>query len=107
MHDPMDLGFEICATAVFVWASIDYNRFIKFYMIRPAPYSGRVLIIFRLFFLACVIGALWPVAETAIDSARPAMSILRAIPFAAGCFAVFFVMLHLVERMNRKRRTKQ
>src|SRR5260370_11196879 len=43
MTDPtmarMSIGFAVFAIAVFVWASIDYNRFIKFWMLRPAPYT--------------------------------------------------------------------
>ena len=36
MTDPtiakMSIGFAVFAIAVFVWASIDYNRFIKFWI---------------------------------------------------------------------------
>jgi hypothetical protein len=46
----MNLGFRIFEIAVFMWACFDYNRFIKFWMLAPAPYSRRVKIIFRLFF---------------------------------------------------------
>ncbi len=98
----MNLGFLICAISVFVWASIDYNRFIKFWMVRPAPYSRRVLIFFRLFFLASVLGGLWQAVKTAIASARPVIY-LSSIPFAVGCFVVCFLMIHLAEWVNRKR----
>jgi len=43
----MSIGFEVLAIAAFVWASIDYNRFVKFWMLRPAPYPRRVTVIFR------------------------------------------------------------
>jgi len=44
----MSIGFAIFAIAVFVWASFDYNRFIKFWMLRSAPYTQRVSIFFSL-----------------------------------------------------------
>jgi len=47
MNLEMSIGFEVFAIAAFVWASIDYNRFIKFWMLRPAPYTRRVTVIFR------------------------------------------------------------
>lgn len=54
MTDPtfarMNVGFETFAAAVFVWASIDYNRFIKFWMLKPAPYTRWVKVFFRIFF---------------------------------------------------------
>jgi hypothetical protein len=109
MIDPtverMTLGLQVCMIAVFGWASIDYNRFLKFWMVGPAT-SRSVRIIFRLFFLACVLGGLWQVVGTAIGSGKHAMFYLGALPFAAGWFVVFFIMLHGIERFNQKRRAK-
>lgn len=111
MSDPtlgmMSIGLEACAIGVFVWASIDYNRFIKFWMLRTAPYSQRIKVAFRLFFLACVVGGVWRLAETMATSGRPAIFYLSALPFAAVEFVVFFLMLHVVERINQRRRIKQ
>jgi hypothetical protein len=42
----MVLGFKASVIGVFTWASIDYNRFIKFWMLGPAPYTQRVSIAF-------------------------------------------------------------
>jgi len=102
----MSVGFEVFAIAVFAWASIDYNRFIKFWMPKPAPYTQRERIVFRLFFLACVFGGIWRLADTIAASGRPAPFYFSALPFAAAWFVVFFLMLHFVESMNRKRQTK-
>jgi hypothetical protein len=33
----MNTGFEICVIAILVWASTDYNGFIRFWMLEPAP----------------------------------------------------------------------
>src|SRR5262249_3113981 len=98
-----NIGFGIFAVSVFVWASIDYNRFIKFWMLRPAPYSTRVRITFRLFFAACVIGGSWRVVDDAITSGLPVKSYICALPFAVAWFAIVYVMVRAVERMNRKR----
>jgi hypothetical protein len=103
----MDIGFAICAVCTFAWASIDYNRFIKFWMRRPAPYSTRVRIAFRLFFAACVIGGSWQVVDGVITSGLPVRSYIGTLPFAVGWFAVVYVMVRAVERMNRKRPANQ
>lgn len=111
MTDPtmarMSFGFAVFGIAVFVWASIDYNRFIKFWMLRPAPYTQRVRVAFRLFLLACVVGGVWHLVDVVAASRQPVMFYLSALPFAAAWFVVFFLMLHFVERMNRKWRMKQ
>jgi len=104
----MSIGFAIFAPAVFVWASFDYNRFIKFWMLRSAPYTQRVSIFFRLFFLACVVGGVWHLADTvAAAPKRPLTFYLSALAFAAVWFVVFFLMVHFVEWMNRKWLIKQ
>jgi hypothetical protein len=100
----MSLAFEIFAIGVFVWASIDYNRFIKFWMLRPAPYTRRVQLVFRLFFLACVVGGVWQLAEDIAKSGKPVAFYLAALPFTIAWFVGFFCMLHFVW-LNRKRRT--
>ena len=107
MTDPtfarMVVGFEIFAIGVFVWASVDYNRFIKFWMLKPAPYSLWVRIGFRIFFIACVAGGVGRLLETSHESGRSATLYLTALPFTAASFIVFYVMLRLVEWMKRKR----
>jgi hypothetical protein len=111
MTDPtlarMSVGFEICAIAVFVWASIDYNRFIKFWMLKPAPYKQWVRVAFRIFFLACVVGGVWRVAEDVVRLGKPATFYLSALPFTAAWFVVFYCMLRVVEWTKRKRDTKR
>ena len=111
MNDPfveqLNLGFLLSVVAVFVWASIDYNRFIKFWMLRPAPYSRRVIIICRVFFALCVLGGAQRLAETVIASRRPAMFYLGALLVAAASFAVLVIMVRSVERMNSRRRKKK
>jgi hypothetical protein len=111
MTDPtlerMSIGFNIFAVAAFVWASVDYNRFIKFWMLRPAPYTQRVKVIFRLFFLACVIGGVWQLADTIASFRKPAMFYLSALPFTIAWLVVFFLMLRAVEWMNVKWRARQ
>ena len=110
MTDPtmarVSFGAAVVGIAVFVWASIDYNKFIKFWMVRPAPYSKRVRIVFRLFFLACVVGGVSHLADTMPPSGTPLTFYLGALVFAVVWFVVFFLMLNFVEWMNRKWRIK-
>jgi hypothetical protein len=106
MNLHMSIGFELFAIAVFVWASIDYNRFIKFWMLKPAPYTRRVMVIFRLFFLACVIGGAWQLADGLTASSQSALFYLQALGIAAVWFCVFVIMLHLVEWMHQRKATK-
>ena len=109
MNDPtvarMDLGFTVCMIAVFVWASIDYNRFMK-WMLRPAPYRPLVVILFRIFFFAFVLGASRQLITTAVELRKSAIFYLSALPFALGWFAVFFLMINHLERRSRRWRTK-
>ena len=111
MTDPtiakMDIGFEVCAVAVFVWASVDYNRFIKFWMLKPTPYTKRVKIAFRLFFLACVAGGIWQSVEKIVTTGQSLTFYLSTLPFATAWFVVVSVMVRAVEKMNQKRLTKQ
>jgi hypothetical protein len=86
----MGTGFESFATGVFVWARIDYNRFIKFWMLRPAPYTRHVRLVFRLFFVACVLGGVWQIAGDIAKYGKPVVFCLTALPFTVAWFVVFF-----------------
>jgi hypothetical protein len=106
MNLEMSIGLEVFAIAAFAWASIDYNRFIKFWMLKPAPYTRRITVIFRLFFLACVIGGAWQLADSVSSSRQSAVFYLRALGIAGAWFVAFVLMTHLVEWMNRRKKTK-
>src|SRR5215475_10260446 len=84
------IGFEMFAVVVFLWASIDYNTFIKFWMLKPAPYTRRVRLVFRTFFLACVVGGVWRVAEDIARSEKSATFYLAALPFTVAWCIVFY-----------------
>lgn len=92
--------------AVFVWASFDYNRFIKFWLIRPVAYRPVLVMFFRMFFLACVVGGSWRVVMIAVELRKPTAFYLSVLPFAVAGFAVIFLMINLVERRSRRLRMK-
>jgi hypothetical protein len=92
-------GLRISAIAAFVWASLDYNRFIKFWMVRPAPYRKRIKIVFRLFFLACVVGGARDLAETIRKSHQNLTAYVPALPFAAVSCLILYLLVRVVERM--------
>jgi hypothetical protein len=98
----MTIGFELAGVAWFVWASCDYNRFIKFWMIKPAPYSRPVTIAFRLFFLACGVGGVWQIAEGIRTTKQHPRFYLGALPFAVAWTIAIIVLVNVVERMNRR-----
>lgn len=102
----MSIGFELFGIAVFVWASLAYNRFIKLWMLKPAPYARRVALIFRLFFLACVIGGVWQLVESVTSSRQSTIFYLQALRIAAVWFCIFVLMLRVVEWMNQRRARK-
>ncbi len=107
MADPtlarMNVGFDVCAIGVFIWASIDYNRFIKFWVLKPAPYKQWVRAAFRVFFLACVVGGVWRVTEEIARLGKPAKFYLGAVPSAIAWFVVVYFMVRVVEWTRRKR----
>lgn len=93
----LGLGFQAAEICLFIWASIDYNRFIKFWICKPAPYSKLVKIIFRSFFLLCVLGGVWQVAANLHDARPPADLYLHAIlPFLIS-LTVIVLMVQIVE----------
>jgi hypothetical protein len=106
MNLEMSIAFEVFAIAAFVWASIDYNRFIKFWMLKPAPYTRGITIIFRLFFLACVIGGGWQLADSVTSSRQSAIFYLSTLGITGAWFVAFVLMLHFVEWMNQRKKTK-
>lgn len=57
--------------------------------------------------LSCVVGGLGKVVETITTTGQQPMFDPGALPFAAGWFVVFFLTVHAVEWMDRKRPGKQ
>src|SRR5258706_16389635 len=94
MNLEMSISFEVFAIAAFVWASIDYNRFIKFWMVRPAHYTWLVTVIFRLFFLTCVIGGVFQLAFIVTSSRQSVIAYLSTLGMAGAWFVAFILMLN-------------
>ena len=92
---------------MFIWASIDYNRFIKFWMVRTAPYSLLVRSVFRLFFLAVAVGSLSRFIGDVSKSRHSTKLYGMVLLFSILLFAAFILMINLVEWMNSKRISKR
>jgi|SRR6185369_11670846 hypothetical protein len=99
----LTFGFQVFIVLVFAWASFDYNRFIKFWMLKPAPYSRAVRSTFRLFFLACVVGGGWRVFDDMSVRKQSAPFYLSTLPITIAWLCVFFLLLRVVEWVNKKR----
>jgi hypothetical protein len=103
----MTLGFQISAVVLLLWASLDYNRFIKFWMLRPAPYSKRVTVGFRLFFLACVVGGIWRVFDDIVQARQSPVFHLSTVAIALAWIVVFFLLVYVVEQLHKERFNKE
>ncbi len=103
----LSLGFEAVGICLFIWASIDPNRFIKFWMRKPAPYSKLVQILFRSVFLLCVLGGVLEFASHLHD-VRPAAELyVHTILTFAISLAVIFALVHIVEWTSSKIATRR
>lgn len=98
----LDLGFNLDGVGLFVWASADYNRLIKFWMLRPAPSSKPVRAAFRLIFFACVVGGLWQIGEDARHFGWSFHFCLIATLVCVVGMTAIFMMINLIEWVHRK-----
>jgi hypothetical protein len=99
--DRMTLGFAIAALFMTSWWNVQPNRFMKFWL-RP-PYKPLIVIAFRLFFAANVIGAARYIADQVRHRHRELSEYRDVATIAAAWIAVIIIMVNVAEWMNRKR----
>jgi hypothetical protein len=107
MNDPASFGFDLAVIGVFIWASIDPNRFIKFWIFRPAPYSWSVRLVFRLLFLAVAVGGLWGIAETIYGLKHSISFYLSAMLISVVVFGGTLLWFGVLERHFPRRFGRQ
>lgn len=104
-HDPnldrMTLGFAIAALFMTAWWNVQPRRFMRFWL-KP-PYKSLTVTAFRLFFAANVIGAAWYIVDLVRHRHRELSEYRDVAMIASAWIAVIFVMVTVVEWMNRKR----
>jgi hypothetical protein len=105
-HDPflnrMNLGFAIAALFLTAWWNIQPERFMGFWA-KP-PYKPLTVTLFKLFFAANLIGAIWQVASL-LRRHRPGITDYgRVAGIAAAWIAVLWLMVTIAEWMARRQR---
>jgi hypothetical protein len=89
--DRMNLGFSVAAVFLVAWWNLQPQRFMRFWS-KP-PYKSLTVTLFRLFFAANLIGAIWHLVEQ-VNRHHRAMSEYRAAAaIAAAWITVMWVMV--------------
>jgi hypothetical protein len=97
----MSLGFGLAMVLWALWWNLDYLRFMRFW-VKP-PYKPRTVIIFRVLFALCLVGAIVGLFENALRKSRPAQTYIEAIGIGLAWSLAIWIMVNVVEWMNRKR----
>jgi hypothetical protein len=101
------LGSTAAIAAVYVWAIIDCDRLIKFFILRPGPYTKPVRVVFRLFFLTIAAGCIWGIVEEVHKSKHSTNYYLGALFVSVVVFGFIYLWLNVLEHSNLKWFTKQ
>jgi hypothetical protein len=106
-HDPFlnrtNLGFAIAIVFITAWWNVQPQRFMRFWA-KP-PYKTRTITLFRMFFAANFIGALWHVFAQFKSFRASAFGFGGVMEIAAAWIAVMWVMVVFQEWMaNRQGR---
>jgi hypothetical protein len=102
-HDPrlkhLNLGFGIAVLFMTSWWNIQWQRFMKFW-IKP-PYKHGTTILFRSFFAATLIGAVWYLLQHTVSYGALVSDYLAAAEIGGAMIVVIWIMVNLVEWVNR------
>jgi hypothetical protein len=95
----LNLGFGIAVLFMTSWWNIQWQRFMKFW-IKP-PYKHGTTILFRSFFAATLIGAVWYLLQPTVSYGSLASDYLAAAEIGGAMIVVIWIMVNLVEWVNR------
>jgi hypothetical protein len=98
--DRMTLGFALAAFFMTAWGSLQPRRFMRFWL-KP-PYQPRTVTLFRLFFAATLIGAIWRVIGQVNLHQRTMSEYWAAAEIAAAWIAVMWVMVTVTLWLARR-----
>jgi hypothetical protein len=89
--DRMNLGFAVAAVFLAAWWNLQPQRFMRFWS-KP-PYKSLTVTLFRLFFAANLIGAIWHLVEQVNRHHRATSEYRAAAAIAAAWITVMWVMV--------------
>jgi hypothetical protein len=98
--DRMTLGFAVAAVFMTGWWNLQPHRFMRFWL-KP-PYKPLTVKLFRVFFAANLLGAIWYVIGQANRHQRPMSEYRAAAEIAAAWIAVIWVMVTVMLRFARR-----
>jgi hypothetical protein len=96
----MTLGFALAALFMVAWWNLQPQRFMRFWL-KP-PYKPRTVVLFRAFFAANLIGAVWYLIGLTVRHQRPISEYRAALGVAAIMIAVISVMVTAMSRLGRR-----
>ena len=102
-----NLGCIAAIAAVYIWAIIDCDRHIKFFIHRPGPYKKSVRVVSRLLFLAIASGCIWGIVEEVHKSKHSTNYYLGALFVSIVVFGFIYLWLNVLENSNLKWFSKQ
>jgi hypothetical protein len=102
--DRMNLGFMIAALFVTGWWNVQPHRFMRFWL-KP-PYKNITEKLFRVFFAANLLGAIWGLAETIGRRQRAISDYGKGLAIGAAWILVIWIMVHTVEWIARRMTTR-
>jgi hypothetical protein len=98
--DRMNLGFAVASLFMVGWWNLQPQRFMRFWL-KP-PYKPRTVFLFRAFFAANLIGAIWYLVGLMIHHQRPISEYRAAAGIAAIMFAVIWGMFTAMLWFSRR-----
>jgi hypothetical protein len=89
--DRLSLGFAVAVVFLTAWWNLQSQRFMRFW-VKP-PYKSPTVMLFRLFFAANLIGAIWHLVEEVDRHHRTMAEYWAATAIAAAWITVMWVMV--------------
>jgi hypothetical protein len=97
----MNLGFGIAVVFVTGWWNLGWRRFMKFFRITESS-KPALLMLFRAFLAANFVGSVWNLVRLMMSGDLSRADYLLGIEIGVGIVGVVWLMVNVVEWMNRR-----
>jgi hypothetical protein len=97
----MNLGFGIAMVFMTGWWNLQWRRFMKFWM--RASYKPATVLLFRAFLAVNFVGAVWYLIGQIVRASLSRSDYLVGLEVGAGISGIIWMMVYVVEWMNRRR----